>query len=599
MHEDNPRIRSGWSMRWKLGLLVLALLTVSAALAVGIGYGHVRAEGTAQIERELETAAREQARIVELQVRDAREFLRGVAGDRVVFSTIQGLRRGTLDVPSARRALWSPLSRALKQQPRLLGLAVADDTGMLVGATNTDWISRGAETIEGEPIPGRYTAWVRVPVDADAAPEARARVHALLDLDGVLRGASTSVGYEREPFLEAPTADTGDGAWRELAQRAARGGTGLEHVVDAQGERALAAYAPIPSLQWGLVLHARETDAFRALDRLRIGTLSILAAVLTAGVLASILLAQHFAQPIRELARAANRVSRGDLSVRVVTDRRDELGELAAAFNRMTNELERSYSTLERRVRERTVELEKVNAELASFSYAMAHDVRAPLRAIAGIGELLRAKKGPQLDAEARELLERIRYNTERLFRLIEDLLAFSGVANQELRVEEVELARIVRDAIDDFAEETRGRRVEFEVRVLPACRADAALLSLVFSNLISNAIKFTRPRELARIVVGGEVRDGEAVFFVRDNGVGFDSERAGRLFNLFQSLHSREEFDGTGLGLAIARRVVERHGGRIWAEARPGQGACFWFSLPVAAATHDPRAESRGVSAA
>ncbi|MBK7877754.1 MAG: HAMP domain-containing protein [Planctomycetes bacterium] len=599
------RIRSGWSMRLKLGLVVLALVTSSAALAVGIGYGHVRAEGTAQIEREFQARAHEQALELERSVRVAQSALAGLAQDRVLTVPMTALERGTLDALDVRRGLWAPLAAALSHGGGFVAIGVADGSGQVLASTDADWIGLrvdelGPPALDAVPVRAFQGRTGRVALLQAPFHGLPGGVCALVDLESALRVGVDACGYPRPTLLAAPEPLGGEPALQACALQAVRGASGFDRVVDAQGEALLAVHEPIGAFGWGLVVHAREVDAFGALDRLRVGSLWILGAVLTAGILASLLLAQHFALPIRELARAANRVSAGDLTVRVVTDRRDELGELSAAFNRMTNELERSYATLERRVRERTQELEAVNAEMASFSYAMAHDVRAPLRSIAGFADLLSQKKGTELDAQGREMLERLRYNVERLFRLIEDLLAFSGISNQELRIESVDLARIVRDAIDDFADETRGRRVEFEVRELPPCRADSALLSLVFSNLISNAIKFTRPRELARIVVGAERRGDQVAYFVRDNGVGFDTEQAGKLFLLFQRLHAREEFDGTGLGLAIARRVVERHGGQIWAEAQPTGGACFYFTLPHAPSVRSERGVgARGVSAA
>jgi signal transduction histidine kinase len=178
-----------------------------------------------------------------------------------------------------------------------------------------------------------------------------------------------------------------------------------------------------------------------------------------------------------------------------------------------------------------------------------------------------------------------MRYNARRLGQLIDDLLSFSGIGRRELCIGAVDPASIVRDVLDDFEHLTRGRRIEFELRELASCEADAALLSLVFSNLISNAIKYTRLRDHATVVVGCEKRDGEAHYYVRDNGVGFDMRHATELFGIFQRLHARGEFEGTGVGLAIARRVVERHGGRIWADSEPDRGATFWFTLGGAGA--------------
>jgi PAS domain S-box-containing protein len=234
----------------------------------------------------------------------------------------------------------------------------------------------------------------------------------------------------------------------------------------------------------------------------------------------------------------------------------------------------------EEKIRLRTLQLEAANRELEAFSYSVSHDLRAPLRAMDGFSRILLEDHAAQLSSEARHYLQRIRENAEQMGELIDDLLAFSRLSRQALRRQQVSLSEVARQAINDLRHELEGRTVELSVGELPACEADPSLLKQVFVNLISNALKFSRERPVARIHVGCERREGECVCFVKDNGVGFDMRYADKLFGVFQRLHRVEEYDGTGVGLAVVQRIVHRHGGRVWAEGEVDSGATFSFTL-------------------
>ncbi|HSI11408.1 MAG TPA: response regulator [Chthoniobacter sp.] len=245
---------------------------------------------------------------------------------------------------------------------------------------------------------------------------------------------------------------------------------------------------------------------------------------------------------------------------------------------------------LEKSVRERTTELEQANRELEfankeleAFSYSISHDLRAPLRHIDGFSEILMQNHGAQLPEAAQRLLQNVRNGAQRLGMLIEDLLRFSRLSRQPLTMSKVSLSRLVQHVVNDLESERQGRQVEIRVGDLPDCLGDYALLKQVFTNLLTNALKFTRKRERALIEVSAEVSGKEIVCFVRDNGAGFDMQFATKLFGVFQRMHKESEFEGTGVGLSIVQRVIHRHGGRIWAEAELDKGACFHFTLPAA----------------
>jgi signal transduction histidine kinase len=235
---------------------------------------------------------------------------------------------------------------------------------------------------------------------------------------------------------------------------------------------------------------------------------------------------------------------------------------------------------LEIRVSERTAELEAANRELEAFSYSVSHDLRAPLRAVNGFAGMVMEKFAPQLPPEASRYLERIRQGGLRMGLLIDDLLEFSRLSRKALNRRTVDLANVVESVLEELGPQRAGRQIELKVGLLPPCQGDAALLKQVWINLISNAIKYTRGREPAVIEIGCTSDQGEQVYSVRDNGSGFDMQYVHKLFGVFQRLHRADEFEGTGVGLAIVQRIVLRHGGRVWAEAKPGKGAIFRFTL-------------------
>jgi PAS domain S-box-containing protein len=231
-------------------------------------------------------------------------------------------------------------------------------------------------------------------------------------------------------------------------------------------------------------------------------------------------------------------------------------------------------------LQQRTAQLEAANKELEAFSYSVSHDLRSPLRAIDGFSRILLEEYAPQLPAEASRYLDLVRSNTQKMGELVDDLLAFSRLGRQPLKKQSLSPEGIVRESLEDLSPEQAGRQVEIVLGALPDCEADPALLKQVFVNLISNALKFTRQRDVAHIEIGSEEKDGRPAYYVRDNGVGFDMQYVGKLFGVFQRLHRAEDYEGTGVGLAIVQRIVSRHGGRAWAEAELDKGATFYFTL-------------------
>jgi signal transduction histidine kinase len=240
------------------------------------------------------------------------------------------------------------------------------------------------------------------------------------------------------------------------------------------------------------------------------------------------------------------------------------------------------------RVLERNMsELRALNDELASFAHSVSHDLRAPLRSIDGFSQILLEDKGPALGEDGRKHLERVRAAATRMGSLIDDMLLLSRLTRDDMSLQHVDLTVLARAVVDELRAREPQRNVEFAIDGALPAKGDERLLRIALTNLLGNSWKFTRERQPAHISFGGETRDGEAVFFVRDDGVGFDMRYAQKLFGAFQRLHSAAEFEGTGIGLATVRRIVHRHGGRVWAESEVGKGTTFYFTLsPAAAAT-------------
>jgi len=248
-------------------------------------------------------------------------------------------------------------------------------------------------------------------------------------------------------------------------------------------------------------------------------------------------------------------------------------GELAKARDELAK--------LNEQLKEKATQLEAANKELEAFSYSVSHDLRAPLRAISAFSSDLLKEDAPQMRPGGRELLDRIVSSGQRMTQIIDDLMRLSQLGRQRLSKQPVTISSIVQAVLDELRTEQPDRRIQVQVRDLPDCVADPSLLKQVLVNLLSNAFKFTRNTASPLVEVGCCLQNNEKVYFVRDNGAGFDMQHAQNLFGAFQRLHSEQEFQGTGIGLTIVQRIIQRHAGRVWAEGQVDKGATFYFTLP------------------
>ena len=318
----------------------------------------------------------------------------------------------------------------------------------------------------------------------------------------------------------------------------------------------------------------------------------VIVSVVALGTIASLVISTQMQRlvsaPIYELTEAARSVSASrDYNIRAAKHGNDEIGHLIDQFNDMLTQIQHrdialksAQEDLEHKVEVRTRELRQANQELESFSYSVSHDLRAPLRHISGFVELLEHSLQGKIDAEAREYLVDIKSSVKESGRLIDDLLAFSRMARADMQRMRFNMGELVGEVCAEIVQETPDQKIEWQVAPLPVVEGDLSMLRQTWRNLISNAVKYSSKRDVSRIEIGSHESASELIFWIRDNGVGFDMKYVDRLFGVFHRLHGAA-FEGTGIGLANVRRIVMRHGGRTWAEGKLNEGATFYFSLP------------------
>jgi len=376
----------------------------------------------------------------------------------------------------------------------------------------------------------------------------------------------------------------------------------LTDAVDYRGEPVFAATRFLASAGWGIVVKVDASEVFAPLDEYLLGAVVALIAVALAAGVGSWIVTRPVAERIRNVSEASAAIAAGDWSRKVPDDRNDELGDLAENFNTMTRKLLEVTSRLadtNLEVEERNRQLEAVagqlrrsNRELQEFAFVASHDLQEPLRKIRAFSDRLTARLGESLDDKSADYLGRMVGAAERMQTLINDLLAFSRLTSRAQPFQSVDLSQVVREVVDDLdlvLAETRGR---VEVGELPVVDAESVQMRQLFQNLIGNAVKYRHPERVPVVAVSAEEGrlNGSVKIRVEDNGIGFDPSQSERIFQLFQRLHGRGEYEGTGMGLAISRRIAERHGGTLTAAGEPEKGSTFLLTLPI----HQPTGEDR-----
>jgi signal transduction histidine kinase len=347
------------------------------------------------------------------------------------------------------------------------------------------------------------------------------------------------------------------------------------------GNPMISSFRPIAGTSWLVLIEFPRQSILAAANKFLYWISGAGVVLLAISILLAWTMSRNITSPLKELTSAVTSIASGDFSAQVNVGRYDELGKLARAFNAMSAQIQNAQQNLENKVEERTAQLESVNKELEAFSYSVSHDLRAPLRAVNGYAQILKEDYGGQLDGEANRIINTIMSNAHMMGQLIDDLISFSRISRKEISHHPIDMKQLAETCLQEVQENNGKKKYDVTIDPLPACYGDQSMIKQVWLNLISNAVKYSSHETAPRIEIGYMNDENGHVYFIKDNGVGFDMQYAHKLFGVFQRLHGSEDFEGTGVGLALAKRIINKHSGDIWAESAPGKGATFYISLP------------------
>jgi signal transduction histidine kinase len=607
------------SLRWRLPFLIAVVITVVAGTVLVLAFREVQSSLLTSAGLRARGAADQIASLLAQSTQQRLLELRTVANDGAV--------RAYLEHPSddTRRAAEARLTKFTSPNPQVIDLWNLSRQRAFTLATPSAATVRPVLPLE-TPAPAAAGISGLQAYQASLFTEATTEVTS----GGSADPPGSGVGFlvVRRPAVLTTTADAlnrlvgvgasvkignrDDSVWTDLSKVIAappfeRAQAGSATYRNQDGEDRLGAFAAIAGTPWAVWVDFSLAEVLapaRAFLR-RMIAIALLVVLLATGLV--YVVSARITTPLSELTHASEAMVDGGYSTRVAITRSDEIGRLGMAFNAMSGRVELAHRELEARVQQRTAKLEEagrllsehvrelkdsreelvaVNRELEAFSYSVSHDLRAPLRHVSGFAAMLMDSAAPSLDANAKRLLKTIIDAASRMGCLIDDLLGFSRIGRTPLSRSSVNLDGLLQDARNEIAAGSHNDAIVWRVGGLPTVSGDPALLRLVLVNLLSNAVKYSGSRSPAEIEVGTVATDGdETVLFIRDNGVGFDMQYGHKLFGVFQRLHSADEFEGTGIGLANVKRIVHRHGGRVWAESAVGSGATFFVALPKAAA--------------
>jgi signal transduction histidine kinase len=345
------------------------------------------------------------------------------------------------------------------------------------------------------------------------------------------------------------------------------------------GGRVMAIPMPVANTKWTLLVEFSRYKMTEAAAHFLKWLILIGSIIIVVGSFIAWVFSRKITKPLQQLTSAASAIAGGDYHAAVKVDRSDELGELARAFNIMASQVSNAQQFLEQKVHERTGQLERANSELEAFSYSVSHDLRAPLRAINGYAMILKEDYHEKLDPEAQRILSAVVINASMMGQLINDLLAFAKMGKTEIIPHAIDMKALALSCVSELVK--NDTRYTMNIDNLPVVPGDQGLMKQVWMNLLSNAVKYSSKQPAPVIHVGFKEDRDNVVYFVNDNGVGFDMKYVGKLFGIFQRLHDQQTFEGTGIGLALSKRIIDKHSGTIWAESTLGSGATFYFSLP------------------
>ncbi len=584
--------------------IFLVLLTILPLLALTLySYFDQRDRDIREVQRDELVATRNLATLQETLIGSTRQLL----GTLARLPQVQRQDRAACE---------SLFAGVLAQCPYYSILATTDTRGQLfagapaasapVNYADRRWFQKTAQTrafFISEPILGRVSKKYQINLSypiLDEAGRFQGVLTAGLDLHwlgsllaksdfppGTAIGLTDATGKTLFRYPE-PLKYVGKMLPKALIQAMAAGNEGVAAGVGLPGEERLFAFARL-SPPWQDLRVAIGLPREWAIDKVNrdlrrnlvwLGLVAILA--LAAARFGGNL---FILRPVDKLLKVTRRLTHGDLTARTGAPYQPgELGQLAQAFDQMADSLQERDADLLKtaaELRQRAQELTAANQELENFTYSVAHDLRAPLRAMGGFARILLEDYPDRLDAEGRRYLQVIQQEARKMGQLIDDLLTLARLGRKELSPARLDLAELAQVVFDELKAAYPERNLQIEVRPLPAVLGDRVMFRQLLANLLDNALKFTRDRDPALIQVSGWSAGNENIYCVKDNGVGFDMRYVNKLFEVFQRLHPEEEFGGTGVGLAIVKRVIDRHGGRVWAESTLGESATICFALP------------------
>jgi signal transduction histidine kinase len=595
--------RAALPIAWRLAILVmLAILPVLSFAAFMIA-NYSQAQRAAYTQQ-LQATSRAASLAIDAEIARQAGILKGLLGSSAFrngdWRAFHELAKAAIvDEPDERVSLFDPSGIFVMSTPVPFGTDLGRAGGLdairtvvdtrqpfvsnlFVGAVNkTHTVSVYVPAIENGSVthvlsiavaPARILRILRSSISSEGG------AGVVIDRQGIViartLGDDKFVGHAAVPALVTMARESAEGTFDTLT---------LEDLL----VRGVFHKSPVTGWTVALVMEARVIDAdlWRSLWLFGGGG----AILVVIALLFALFYARAIARPLVALSGMAAALGRGEhiparhLNLREAQDTADQMRRAGAALEQRAREVERLNATVNQRARA----LEVANKDLESFAYSVSHDLRVPLRAIDGFSQILVDGYKDKLDAEGRRVLQVVRDGAIRMGRLIDDILAFSRIGRQAIAASETDTAALVDDALHELAPFMADRCIEMKVEPLPHAHGDPVMLQRVWINLLANAIKFTRLKPHAVIEVGARAEGGETVFFVKDNGAGFNMKYVDKLFGVFQRLHRMEDFPGTGIGLAIVHRIVTQHGGRVWAEGKVGEGATFRFTLPHAVADH------------
>ncbi len=488
-------------------------------------------------------------------------------------------------------------------------LAISNPNVTTLGQSFADreWFQQAVATkqpYQSVPIKSRATGSAIAPYVAPILNEQGQVIGVFAGSISLAKLSDVLIKINQNPAVNYTIADTRDGGLilanenpqliltalsdnNDVLTAISKGESGSFESTNNHGEKELISFAPLTNLPWGVIITTSSRSAFSSIGVLtQTASFLSIVTIIIASIMSGLFMLQ-ITMPIRHLVEDTKEIGKGNLDHKIEIIGKGEIAELSRSFDDMTDNLKKVMITnesLDQRVQDRTSELEKSNDELESFTYSISHDLRAPLRHVHGFVDMLSNHLQGNTDEKSQHYLETISNAVKDMGYLIDDLLSFSRIGKTQINNVKIDLNLIVKDVIDSYQIEIESKNIKWEIEKLPVVNADINMIKLVFDNLISNALKFTSLKEVVTIEIGSDSdtkSNNNVEIYVKDNGAGFDMRYVEKLFGVFQRLHSQKEFEGTGIGLANVKRIVQKHGGRVWAEGLVDEGATFYFTLP------------------